>query len=53
MAPCWRGSLREGGGEMKAEINEVSGTTPLLGHCPEGAVCGRLTLIICGLKCST
>lgn len=29
----WRSSLREGGGEMKAEINEVSGTTQLPGHC--------------------
>lgn len=31
----WRGSLREGGGEMKAEINEVSGTAQLPGHCPK------------------
>lgn len=40
------GSLRKGGGDMKAEINEVSGTALLAGHCPEAAVCGRPTLII-------
>lgn len=33
-----RGSWREGGGEMKAEINEVSGTARLLGHCPKEEV---------------
>lgn len=42
----WGGSLREGGGDMKAEINEVSGTVLLPGHCPEEAVCGRPTFII-------
>lgn len=28
------GILREGGGDIKAEINEVSGTVLLPGHCP-------------------
>lgn len=47
------GSLRQGGGDMKAEINEVSGTALLPRHCPEAAVCGRPTLIIWGSQCST
>lgn len=44
----WRSSLREGGGEMKAEINEVSGTAQLPGLRPKEAVWGRPTVIICG-----
>lgn len=44
----WGGSLREEGGDMKAEINEVSGTVLLPGHCSEEAVCGRPTFIIWG-----
>lgn len=47
------GSLRQGSGDMKAEINEVRGTALLPGHRPEAAVCGRPTLIIWGSQCST
>lgn len=43
-----RSSLKEGGGEMKAEINEVSGTAQLPGHRPKEVVWGRPTVIICG-----
>lgn len=41
-------SWREGDGEMKAEINEVSGTVQLLGHCPKEKVWGRPAFINCG-----
>lgn len=45
-AMMWRGEAvlgggGWGGGEMKAEIDEVNATALLPGHRPEEAVCGR------------
>lgn len=53
LAPCCRGVWRERGGKMKAEINEVSGSFLLPGHCPEEADCGRHTFINCGVQLLT